>query len=343
MYNLTVIAYYSRLVVGWSSVLSVQMEVIMSNKEIWNQLGRGMKEQGLKWSMVSVRYLGMLSGEIIQRHKEGQIVRELYQEYLKDFETTVPGNLFGEGSIIVVASPQPMYRAGFTLKGKEYSFTIPPTYFKHTDDDVEQLLKSVFEPAGYGFTRARLPEKLLAVRSGLAQYGRNNITYIDGFGSFYRIRPYYTDLPSIEDRWLEAEVMDICRNCNICVKSCPTGALKEDRFLVQADKCLTFLNETAVPWPGWVESAWDTDSNCIVGCMKCQFNCPGNGIQKNWIEPTEVFSEQETRELLENTEKDRLSDQTIKKLERLYLTEYIPTLSRNLGVLFQSQVPPINE
>lgn len=309
----------------------------MGNEETLSQLGSRFEECGFKWSMVSIQHVGELTGEILQRHEDGLIPGEVYREFLNNFDTAVPGNFPGGGSIIIVASPQPQYRVGFTRYGKKHHFIIPPTYLHHTDDEVEQVLKDVLEPAGYRFSLARLPEKLLSARSGLARYGRNNITYIDGFGSFHRFRTYYTDLPCIEDCWQEADEMNTCQNCHVCVNSCPTGALNGDQFWVQSDKCLTFLNETTVPWPQWVEESWDTDSKCIVGCMKCQVNCPGNRLQKDRVEPAYVFSEQETRELLENNTHEALSAPTLEKLETLYLTEYIPTLSRNLGILFRSE------
>ena len=42
---------------------------------------------------------------------------------------------------------------------------------------MEDLLRLQLDPAGYQAKKAVLPWNLLAVRSGLAQYGKNNITY----------------------------------------------------------------------------------------------------------------------------------------------------------------------
>ena len=41
--------------------------------------------------------------------------------------------------------------------------------------------------------------KLAAVRSGLAQYGRNNICYVEGMGSFFSFHAYLTDRVFEED------------------------------------------------------------------------------------------------------------------------------------------------
>lgn len=305
----------------------------MSHHEIVEMLSDRMKEYGAKWSSISIEHLEEATEEIKERHRKGEIADEIYNEYLRDFQTSASGVLPGSRSIIVVAVPQPVYRVGFTRNGKVYRFSIPPTYLHHTDDEVEEILKGVLEPAGYRFAPAKPPEKLTAVRSGLARYGRNNITYIEGMGSFYRIRCYYTDLPGLKDDWRPAAVMDRCDRCRACVAACPTGALTDDRFLVRANRCLTFFNETTSPWPQYVKDGWDVDNKCLVGCMKCQLNCPENRSNKDWTELLEVFSEEETQTLLETTEPDGLQEPTLKKIDRLYLTEYIPTLSRNLGAL----------
>lgn len=308
----------------------------MNHKEIVNALGNRLEEHGSVWQIVSIEHLEEVTDEINERYREGEISEEIFCAYLSNMQSSASGLLPGSRSIIVIATPQPMYRVGFTRNGQVHRFSIPPTYLHYTDLEVEEIIKNNLEPAGLVFAPARLPEKLLAVRSGIAQYGRNNITYIEGMGSFHRIRCYYTDLPGLTNQWRNSELLDSCTKCSACIDRCPTGALSHDRFLVHAKRCLTFYNETTAPWPHYVKCSWDLDSKCIVGCMKCQLGCPVNRRQRNWIEPVEVFSEEETRELLEVTEPEHLPEPILKKIERLYLTEYIPTLSRNLNLLFQA-------
>ena len=308
----------------------------MSNNELMKQLDTRMEEQGFRWRMVSVEHVEELKEEIFQRKRSGEIAEEVYRWYMTGFETSVAEALPGARSIIVVAAPQPRYQVGFTRDGKVHYFTIPPTYLHHTDQEIESVLKSVLEPSGYQFCHACLPEKLLTVRSGLGRYGRNNITYIEGMGSFHMPCAYYSDLPCGQDHWQPVAMMDICKNCHVCVDSCLPGALSRERFIVQADKCVTFFTEINVPWPQWVGSCWDKDNKCLIGCMKCQLNCPKNRENRDKVESLEVFSQEETSILLEEKERDRLPVDLLEKLERLYLAEYIPTLSRNLNILFQA-------
>jgi len=85
---------------------------------------------------------------------------------------------------------------------------IPPAYSHTPDKIVKKRLVEIFTPKGFSVVQTNLPLKTLAVRSGLAKYGRNNITYIDGMGSFYRLVAYYTDIPPQENNWTEPHQKD---------------------------------------------------------------------------------------------------------------------------------------
>ena len=120
------------------------------------------------------------------------------------------------------------------------------------------ILAEVLESGGYRAAKAVLPKKLLAVRSGLAAYGKNNITYVPGMGSFHGLVAVFSDLPAPEGTWRDAEMMEACHKCAACRRHCPTGAIDADRFLLRAERCLTFHNEKPVdvPFPGWIDAAW---------------------------------------------------------------------------------------
>jgi epoxyqueuosine reductase len=182
------------------------------------------------------------------------------------------------------------------LEDKSYPVVIPPTYYDTIDNDVADILKTVLEPQGYQLQKVRLPEKLLAVRSGLAQYGKNNITYAKGMGSFQRPVVFISDYPCAEDSWGEAAVLEHCENCSACLKACPTNAIVSDRFQLYAERCLTFHNESAKAFPQWLSPSWH---NCLVGCMICQKVCPANKEVVKWIEAGATFDHDETHLILE--------------------------------------------
>ncbi len=89
-----------------------------------------------------------------------------------------------------------------------------------------------------------LPNKRLAVCSGLTEYGRNNITYIDGWGNFFTLYSYLTDMPCEGNyTWREVKNMDQCATCGLCIKSCPTKSIRDDRFLIDNEICFTHFEE----------------------------------------------------------------------------------------------------
>ena len=269
--------------------------------------------------------------EIEKRYKQGAFCEEFYQERLTYFDFSVPESLPKAESIIMAAAPQPQIRVGFSLDGKSYHFLIPPTYSYDTDEQARNLLLSVLKPEGYNLVDTKLPVKLLAVHSGLAGYGKNNITYINGMGSFHRLKAFYTDLPCTEDKWIELKAVERCTNCSACVNICPGGAISRDRFLIHAERCLTFHNERQNEFPEWIDPS---SHNCLIGCLDCQLVCPLNKDFINWIENQEEFSEEETNLILQGKPKHKLPLETVKKIQRLNLLEDLDLLSRNLKVLF---------
>jgi epoxyqueuosine reductase len=198
----------------------------------------------------------------------------------------------------------------------------------------------ILEPAGYRVAKAVLPKKLLAVRSGLAAYGKNNITYVHGLGSFHRLVVFYSDLPcdpsaGSGDDWREPEMMERCEKCIACLRHCPAGAITSERFLLHAERCITFHNEqpSDVPFPAWFDASWH---NCLVGCLHCQSICPENRDFLAWVEEGAEFSSEETTLLVEGVPLDQLPAETIRKLEQSDLVGLLDSLPRNLQLLLES-------
>jgi epoxyqueuosine reductase len=290
-----------------------------------------LEEQDYRGRIVSIQHLDDLKDGIAGRHGEGHFDEEFYQECLTDFTFSPPDSLPGARSIIVVAVPQPQVRVVFSWKEERVPLIIPPTYSYSTDKPVETILRELLEPEGYGLVRTLLPLKLLAVCSGLARYGRNNITYVSGMGSFHRLVAFYTDLPCSEEDWSEPMMLDQCKKCSACRKTCPTGAIASSRFLLQAERCITFHNERTTEFPRWLDSSWH---QCVVGCLHCQKSCPVNREFLNRFEEKVMFSDEETALLLRGASKDELTAETTAKLEQLSILEYLDLLDRNLSVLF---------
>ena len=294
-----------------------------------------LEEQGFQIKIVSVAHVKELQKEIEALRKKGLLDQELYDSYLASFDFECQQSFPKTGSLIIASVPQPQVRVTFTLKDRSYPVIIPPTYCFSADDQIADLLAAHLGPRGYRLQKVRLPQKLLAVRSGLARYGKNNITYVKGSGSFHRPVVFVSDFPSETDDWGEPIVMEACETCSACLKACPVNAIGSERFLLHAERCLTFHNERACEFPQWLSPSWH---NSLVGCMVCQKVCPANKDVVKWIANGTAFDSEETELVLKGVSDDWLPRKTYEKLTQLDMMEYYDVLGRNLRVLIEQQV-----
>ncbi len=237
-------------------------------------------------------------------------------------------------SILIVGKRNTVTQLKFKYKGKEIPVIMPPGYNEYFDahERIEQLLQQLLEEKGYNCkTTPMLPNKLLAARSGFAKYGRNNIVYIDGMGSYCQVYLFYTDIPVGKQPFSEELVMKRCATCGACSKACPTGAIMKDRFLLDCKRCLTFFNETeGDPFPEWIEPKVH---HALYGCYRCQEICPVN--REQLLKPVEevLFNEEETEILLGGGSIDTFPDRLQNEIKRLNIEEYLPVVPRNLSVI----------
>ena len=301
----------------------------MASEEIAGLIRSRLEERGYRGTVVPVEHVTQLEREMEDRLSQKEIDAALHESYLSGFKFDVTTNLPETRSIIITAAPQPQRKVTFHFNGQTHSAIIPPTYYADTDDQIRDILENILNANGYQLHRAALPLKLLAVRSGLAAYGKNNIAYVEGLGSFVRLRAFLSDMPAGSSEWLEPQAMKECDSCKACLNACPTGAIVSDRFLIHAERCITFVNEWPGEFPEWIDPAWH---NSLVGCMKCQLICPVNKQFVKWVEEGENFSESETDSILNGVPLDRLPPETAHKLNRSYMAEYLDVLPRNLRV-----------
>ena len=296
-----------------------------------------LERNGIQASVVAAKHIDELGEDIRSLHDSGLLDDGVYQAYMIPCgNPKLPRSLPNAKSIIIMALPQPMIRSTFHWEGKELKTIVPPSYndaYKVTWR-FRQELRNAFRPKQYRFVRAVLPLKLLAVRSGLAKYGKNNIAYIPKYGSFHRLTAFYSDYESPVDFWQEKEALPLCAKCKACLNACPTGAIQKDRFLVKADKCLTYLNEksASTAFPRWVDPS---AHNSIVGCIRCQRVCPYDKGVIEWYEDRGNFSEDETAYLIRGKFGGSRAAKIDRKLNRLGLD--LTIFPRNLKVLIEAE------
>ncbi len=293
------------------------------------ELLQGLAAYGYQARLVKIERVAGLAAAIAGLNQQGCFSPEFYEKELAkylnfDYASILPG----AKSIVILGAFQPPTRVRFGA----LALTIPPTYIYR--DIWEGSLKAVtglLAPYGYQAARARLPLKTLAVRSGLGRYGRNNICYLPDFGSFHRLGAFYTDLPCEADEWAEPRALALCEKCRLCREACPTGAILPDRFLVQADRCLTYFNEHEEDFPDWVKHGWH---NAVFGCMICQRVCPQDiEVLPRTQDSPLAFDDSEVALILKKTPLMELPAETQRKLHELCLDDDYNLLPRNLGCL----------
>jgi epoxyqueuosine reductase len=232
----------------------------MRELELTKTLHERSKEQGYKIKIVPIAHVKELKKEIEAHHHKGLLDEELYDEYLASFDFECQQKLPAAKSLVIGSIPQPQVRVVFKWEKDAYPVVIPPAYNSSTNMHLADLLKAFLGAAGYQLKTVRLPEKLLAVRSGMARYGKNNITYIEGMGSFHSPVVFISDFPCRQDAWIEPRILEHCETCSACMKACPTDAIGSDRFLLHAERCITFHNERSKDFAKWLSPAWH---NCL--------------------------------------------------------------------------------
>ncbi len=289
-----------------------------------------LEKNGFKGSTVSINRIRELRNNIADLHTQRLLDETFFEERLNIFDFDVSDLLEGAKSIIVATTIQPMLEVEFRYEAKTFKVIVPPTYTNTTDTQAYNLVRKILEPEGYSLAKVQLPEKLLLVLSGIGKYGKNNIVYVDSMGSFHRPVTFITEAELDEVEWRDIELHEQCIKCKACIKACPTGAISGNNFIIKAEKCLTYFNERVHSFPEWINPKWH---NCIIGCMICQKICPINREFLDNIDNTEVFSEQETLQILAGTLISRLSANTTDKLKKIGLYDDYNILSRNLSVL----------
>lgn len=92
-----------------------------------------------------------------------------------------------------------------------------------------------------------------AIASGLGELGKHGSLINRQFGAGLRLAGVTTDMPLIATKPDRFGADDFCASCQICTKSCPPGAISEnkqmvrgvERWYVNFDKCIPYFAEAA--------------------------------------------------------------------------------------------------
>ncbi len=301
-------------------------------------LNNFLRKYNYKAGIIPFQRLKELEDEINDLYKTKYIYKAIYKLYLSNFSYNIEEGRypFRPESVIIIAVPRPQNRIYFNIENKRLSVIVPPAYIgqRKINLKIKDILDCYLEGTGYKVlhTRSRVPEKLIAAYSGLTWYGKNNISYIREFGSFFHIASFFSNISCDYENWYGKKELEDCLECRECIKSCPTGAITVRRFLIQAERCLTFFNEEPGDFPAWVKPQ---SHNCLVGCIRCQIVCTYNKPFIDWVEDAEEFTEEETEIILQDKPIEKLPSSIMDKIKLLGLEDYAGMLARNLKVLLK--------
>ena len=275
-------------------------------------------------------------------NESGQLAGRVFRTYLASSIRSANSPKSSWRSIILLSCPRPAHRLTFAGEAGPFSCFIPPTYveFRRWSG---MLLRDLRAFMGRDFPRAgilRAPLKRLAVRSGLAAYGRNNITYSGDYGSYHQLvgfvseaelEPFYADGP------YEGQQLPACARCSACIRRCPTQAIDRERFLIHAEKCFTFFSENPGRLPQ-VRDKLDENTLCLVGCLACQTVCPANRGKLKIEQAPVSFTVAETERFLADNgqrsgherEGDAVWEGIREKLKTIGMHYYQNRIGRNL-------------
>jgi epoxyqueuosine reductase len=324
-------------------------------KKIFKRISNELDSFGAKAAIIplsSLTRINEIYNNIVQSETFSKKLYDLYlTRYSKDYREVMPQ----AESIIIAAYPQKITEISFNYEYSKIFTIIPPTYINKAEKNrIPDTIGKILLKFGYDLQSYYVPEKLTAVLAGLGKYGRNNLCYIPGMGSFLTLHSYITDLPSyITDlplsigdlftgnpsiynngKLMETLMMEPCANCKNCIKNCPTGCISIDHFLINAERCLTFFNENTDIFPVWIKENYH---HAIIGCIKCQTICPENKEHLRVTIKGEAFTKYETNLLLNNEKFEHLPENTRAKLEKMCMDNYYNVLSGNLRLLINKK------
>ena len=148
------------------------------------------RKQGhaFQYRTVSVRHIPELKAWMDKLDKAGRLsANKTWRSYIDSFQYAPPKTLANARSLIVMSTPLKIAKIVFNIAGQKHTVMIPAGYVDdglRLADYQNMLFNNGIVAKGSKLELARLPLKQLAVRSGLAEYGKNNITFVDGYGSY---------------------------------------------------------------------------------------------------------------------------------------------------------------
>ncbi len=308
----------------------------MTSTSLWRGVLEPLEAEGIVARVVPAERLEEVRARADEAMTAAGFAPAVIARIRLDIEHGFPQTEHPVRSVVVAARGRPLTQADLTWHGESRRVLVPPHYAGYRDVPraMARRVDELLRPAGFGATLHQPPLKTLATCSGLARYGRNNVAYVPGLGSWLQFGACVSDAPPPDDAaWGDPQLVDRCERCSACLRVCPTGAIGGDRFVLHTDRCLTWHNESEDPFPDWLETAVH---HCAVGCLRCQQVCPENVHAELVRAIPERFDEAETATIVAGDDGQALSPATRAKLARCGLDYSLALIARNLRLLLEA-------
>ncbi|MCP4573928.1 MAG: hypothetical protein GY838_16335 [bacterium] len=294
-------------------------------------------EMGFRYTISSVDCLPKLKADMDRLLEQNKVTKHAtIREYVGAFATELPEEQLWGKSFINVAIPNKIVQVDFHHKGEKKRVKVAPGYTSSggrwdgiLDHIKEHIIGDKEAKLEYG---PFIPQKLLAARSGLGVYGRNNVIFIPEFGSYHALLTYVTDHEFEPQPWRNPQMLRECEGCNICYESCPNKCITPENFVIDAGRCVTLYNEENEDMPEWMDP---TIHNALVGCLLCTIKCPANAHRLADLDIMDDITEAETDMILSGEQNEELKASIVEKIGRIGLTADFTHLSRNLRLLLE--------
>jgi epoxyqueuosine reductase len=168
-------------------------------------------------------------------------------------------------------------------------------YHKVLKKKLKRLFNYVQEICGgcrgrYFTDSAPILERDWAQMAGLGWKGKNTLLIHPGAGSYFFLSEIIIDVEMPYD----SPMRDYCGTCRKCIDACPTKAIQEKGYLLDARSCIAYLtielkNEIPASFKNKME-------NWVFGCDICQEVCPWNKFSRSHEEPA-FFPKEELLQL----------------------------------------------
>lgn len=195
-----------------------------------------------------------LQNEFEEDNIEKRINPKLYMEEGKTIISVAFPYLFHK------PNKEEIYFSTYT-KGKDYHKVIGKYL-----DEVCKFVNELGGNSKYFVDSNALPERYIAVKSGIGFIGKNNMLINKRYGSYVFLGEIITDLDLQPDNVVKTK----CGKCEKCLNACPTKSISKTKC--NPNICLSYITQKKNIEDQWFEKF----NGRMFGCDTCQKVCPFN-------------------------------------------------------------------